>query len=151
MTLRASYQQPLAFPLSYWISGDPSLFQRPHCPSCHCHLTAALYMPLGQTPLPVSPHWQHTQGSRPRSLTWRNHPLHHNSNQLPSGETSSLAGAAWKPRGTVFSSCCTLTHHSLSWGAPPLIGFKFFGGKDSIKIIFIDLLFCTSKKIRLTH
>lgn len=87
VTLRASYQQPLAFPLSYWISGDPSLFQRPpHCPSCHCHLTAALYMPLGQTPLPVSPHWQHTQDSCPRSLTWRNHPLDHNSNQLPSGD-----------------------------------------------------------------
>lgn len=86
-------------------------------------------------------------------LTWRSHPLDHNSNQLRSGETSSLerpppgSSLNWKPPETAFSSCCTLTHHSLFWGASPfLMDFKFFGGKDSIKIIFTDLLFCTSKK-----
>lgn len=62
-------------------------------PSWHCHLPAALYIPPGQTPLPL-PRWPSVEvhpGLTLQSLTWRNHPQF----QSASVWSDLLPGAAW--------------------------------------------------------
>lgn len=142
---KGQLQCPLACPVSCWISP----FQRcPHRsfltlspPSCPLHTTWTDSPPpvalSGGAPRAHSPALSHGEITH-----WTTIPISFRLERPPPG--SSLN---WNPPGTAFSSCCTLTHRSLFWGASPfLMGFKFFGGKDSIKIIFTDLLFCTSKK-----
>lgn len=82
---------------------------------------------------------------RAHSLAWGIPPPDHSPSQLLSTDSSSRSTR--KPRRTLFSSCWAFTHPSFFWGASPLSkDFKLSRAKDSIKIIFIDVLLSTHKK-----